>query len=78
MISGTQYTDITCVASTGLTGVQYYFVRSTGVNSADSAGNLTTLLCTSTTNGPNGAKGVLQNDPDTGQVATMRDLSIVS
>lgn len=70
--SGSQYTDITGVASTGLTSNQYYIVRSTGVDSTYSGGNLTVLLCTSATGGANGAKGVLQNDPDTGQAAIIR------
>ena len=37
-----------------------------------SGGNLTALLCTSATGGINGAKGVLQNDPDTGHAAIVR------
>lgn len=71
-ISGSSFTDITAVSSTGLTGNQYYIVRSTGVDSTYSAGNLTCLLCTSATGSASGAKGVLQNDPDTGQAAIVR------
>jgi len=71
-VSGSDYTDITLVSSTGLTGNQYYIVRSTGSDSTYSGGNGTCLLCTSATGGLNGAKGVLQNDPDTGQAATVR------
>jgi hypothetical protein len=71
-VSGSQFTDITAVASTGLTGNQYYFVRSTGVDSTYSGGNLTCLLCTSATGNASAAKGVLQNDPDTGEAAIVR------
>ncbi len=71
-LSGSEYTDITAVASTGLTSNQYYFVKTTGVDSTYSAGNLTCLLCVSSTNMASAAKGVLQNDPDTGQPALIR------
>ena len=72
-VSGYEYRDITCVNSSGdLTSSQYYFVMSTGVDSTYSAGNLTCKICTSSTNGPGAAKGILQNDPDTGQAAIVR------
>lgn len=71
-VSGSQYVDITAVASTGLTSNQYYIVRTTGVDSTYSAGNLTCLLCIGSSGGINGPKGVLQNDPDTGQAAIVR------
>lgn len=71
-VSGSQYVDITAVASTGLTSNQYYIVRTTGVDSTYSAGNLTCLLCIGSSGGINGPKGVLQNDPDTGQAAIIR------
>jgi hypothetical protein len=71
-ISGSDFTDITAVASTGLTGNQWYLVRTTGVDSTYSAGNLTCLLATASTGSANGVKGVLQNDPDTGQAAIVR------
>src|SRR5262245_57936017 len=71
-VSGSQFVDITAVASTGLTSNQYCFVRSTGVDSSVSGGNLTALLCTGATGGVTRAKGILQNDPDTGQAAIVR------
>lgn len=71
-LSGSDYTDITAIASTGLTGNQFYIVRSTGVDSTYSGGNLTCLLCIGSSGGINGPKGVLQNDPDTGQAAIVR------
>lgn len=71
-ISGSDFTDITAVASTGLTGNQFYLIRSTGVDSTYSGGNLTALLAVGSTGGANGVKGVLQNDPDTGQAAILR------
>lgn len=71
-VSGSVFTDITAVASTGLTSNQFYLVRSTGVDSTYSAGNLTCLLCISATGSASGVKGVLQNDPDTGQAAIVR------
>ncbi len=68
--SGSQYTDITCInTSGGLTSSQYLFVRSTGVASD---GSLDAQLCVSATGGVNRAKGVLQNDPDSGQAAVVR------
>jgi hypothetical protein len=68
--SGSQFTDITCVnTSGGLTSSQYLFVRSTGVASD---GSLDAQLCVSATGGVTRAKGVLQNDPDSGQAATVR------
>lgn len=73
-ISGSDYCDITCVNSSGdLTSSQYYIVKSSGVDTTFSAGNLTCKLCTSSTmNGATAPKGVLQNDPDTGQAAIVR------
>ncbi len=43
-VTGSEYTDITAVASTGLTSNQFYFVKSTAADSTYSAGNLTCLL----------------------------------
>lgn len=71
-VLGSQYVDIAAVASTGLTGNQYQAVRSTDVDATFSGGSLTALLATSATGGVNGVKGVLQNDPDTGQAAIIR------
>ncbi len=71
-VTGSEYTDITAVASTGLTSNQFYFVKSTAADSTYSAGNLTCLLCISSTNMAAAAKGILQNDPDTGQAAIIR------
>ncbi len=71
-ITGADYTDITAVASTGLTSNQFYLVKTTGVDSTYSAGNLTCLLSTGSTGGISAVKGVLQNDPDTGQAAIIR------
>lgn len=73
-VSGSEFVDITAVASTGLTSNQFYIVRCTGVDSTYSAGNLTALLCIGSSGGINGPKGVLQNDPDTGQAAIVRVL----
>lgn len=75
-VSGSDFTDITAVASTGLTSKQFYIVRSTGVDSTYSGGNLTALLCIGSSGGINGPKGVLQNDPDTGQAAIVRVLGL--
>lgn len=73
-VSGSEFVDITAVASTGLTGNQFYLVRSTGVDSTYSAGNLTCLLAIGSTGSASSVKGVLQNDPDTGQAAIVRVL----
>lgn len=73
-VSGSDYTDITCVASTGLTSNQFYIIRSTGADSTYSAGNMTALLCIGSSGGINGPAGILQNDPDTGQAAIVRVL----
>lgn len=71
--SGSAYTDITCVNTTGgLTGNLYCFVRSTGTDTTYSGGNLSAVLCISATGGVTRAKGILQNEPDTGQACVVR------
>lgn len=72
MISGSQYVDITAVAGADLSSSQYRFVRSTGVDSSYSGGNLTAILCVNATGGVTRVKGILQNDPTSGQAATVR------
>ena len=72
-VHGSQYVDITCVNASGdLTSSQFYFVKSTGVDTTYSAGNLTCKVCDSSTGGTGGVKGILQNEPDTGQAAIVR------
>lgn len=72
-VHGTQYVDITAVNASGdLTSSQFYIVRCTGVDTSYSASNLTCKLCTSATGGVSGPRGVLQNEPDTGQAAIVR------
>lgn len=71
-VSGSDYTDITLVASTGLTSAQFYFVKSTAADTTYSAGNGTCLLAICSSGGINSPKGILQNDPDTGQAAIVR------
>ena len=72
-VSGSQYVDIAAVNASGdLTSSQFYFVQCTGVDSTYSAGNLTTKICTGSSNGASAAYGILQNDPDTGEAAIIR------
>jgi len=76
-VSGSEFVDITCVVSSGSTGlVQFMIVQSSGVDSSYSAGNLTCKICAGTSCGVTHAMGVLQNDPDTGEAAIVRVLGV--
>jgi len=72
-VSGSEFVDITTVVTSGSTDLlQWCIVQSTGVDSTYGAGNLTCKICSGTSCGVGHAMGVLQNDPDTGQVAVVR------
>jgi hypothetical protein len=68
-VSGTQFTDINAVSGGDLTSSLYRFVRSTG---EASDGSLTANLCVSSTGGITRPKGILQNEPSTGEAAKVR------
>ena len=71
--SGSDFTDITAVAGADYSTLgQYRFVRSTGVDTTYSGGNLTAVLCVNATGGITRPKGILQNDPSSGQAAVVR------
>lgn len=61
---GGRYYDESFVASTGLTTNQFYIVRSTSKDGV--------LLCTGSSMGAARARGVLQNNPASGEAATVR------
>lgn len=75
-ITGSDYTDITAVAYADLSSKQFYIMRSTGVDTSYSAGNLTCALCIGASGGAASAKGVLQNDPSSYEAAIVRVVGV--
>lgn len=70
--SGSDFTDITCIAYADLSSSQYYIVKTTGVDTTYSAESPTAALCIGSSGGINGPKGILQNDPSSYEMAQVR------
>lgn len=62
--TGKNVYDESFIAAADLSSNQYYIVKTTGENTAN--------LCTGSSGGNAGPRGVLQNDPGTSQAATVR------
>jgi hypothetical protein len=58
--------DESYTAAASLASNQYYIIKSTGADTAN--------LCTGSSGGSAGPRGVVQNDPASGQAATVRHL----